>query len=97
MGKHKGTKGRGVIAIALFQQATALERWADAQERIALSNESIAATHEANARTMAADIAFRQQAAAEFAALPESIEELRQLLIAAIQAGAVVMAPNADA
>lgn len=87
----KDRKGRGVIAIALFQIAGALERWAKAQESIAATNHRIAMTQEAHLNLAQADFDLRQGVKNEIADLPAKVGELRELLVRAIESGELVL------
>lgn len=73
--RKKGPRGqgRGVIAIALFDIAGAMERWAAAQERIAASNERL--------RDQAAESLDLQRRDTEerLAELPSVLETVREL------------------
>jgi hypothetical protein len=92
MGK-KGTRGRGVIAIALFQQAKALERWAAAQERIAASNERLRDQAEQALELQRRDVTMRTEELPVFRERMVELDELLTTLRTAIESPVPVFKP----
>ncbi len=89
MGK-KGTKGRGVVAIALFEIAGAMERWAAAQERIAASNEKLRDQAAVSLALQKEEAAFRQNEIPGFKASMRELDDLLVTLRSAVSAEAQV-------